>query len=284
MQKRVLVVDDEAAIVAGVTTMLEFEDIEATGAWDCDGAVALLADVFFPVILADLRLHTEEEGLRLLDAIRERSPRSRVIVMSGYATPAVEDMLLSRGVVMVLHKPAASIAIVDAINALLDEIEREAGEGEVDVEQLYHTIRHKLYAIPRKRFGLSHQSAEDVVQEAWLLFLRKRGLIREAGPWLAGTVANLARQQIDTRTRKRETFDEAMLLALPDRSCGSIADVIAVREALARAEERARMLCTRIGLDGLSYDEVSAESGIPVGSVGPLYIRAKKKMRDILAA
>jgi RNA polymerase sigma factor (sigma-70 family) len=284
MEKRVLVVDDEAMIVDGLLSLLELENIEAAGAWDCDGAVAMISELFYPVILADLRLHTEAEGLRLLAAIRERTPESRVVVLTGYATPQVEEDLLASGVALVLRKPSTGDVIIDAINALLEEIEREAGIGEIDVEQLYLTLRHRLYAIPQKRFGLSPQVAEDVVHDAWLLFLRKRGLIRDVGPWLAGTVANLSRQQIDRRVRKREAPDgEDLVAAMPDHRGGSITDAIAIREALHRTDDRARTLCSLIAMEGFSYEEVSAATGIPLGSVGPLYIRAKKKIREILA-
>lgn len=120
MEKRVLVVDDEPAIVEGITAMLELEGIDATGASTCDAAVAMLTSLFYPVILTDLRLHTEEEGLRLLDAIRERSPRSRVVILTAYITPELEHELLSRGVSMVLRKPAPSSVIVGAITSILE--------------------------------------------------------------------------------------------------------------------------------------------------------------------
>jgi len=284
MEKRVLVVDDEATIVDGLLSLLEVENIEAAGAWDCDGALAMLSELFYPVIVADLRLHSEAEGRRLLEAIRERTPKSRVMVLTGYATPQVEDDLLASGVSIVLRKPSTSEVILDAISALLEEIEREAGVGEIDVEQLYLTLRPKLRSIPQKRFGLSPQVAEDVVHDAWLLFLRKRGLIREAAPWLAGTVANLSRQQIDRRVRKREAPDgEALVAAMTDYRGASITDVIAIREALDQTDDRARTLCSLIAIEGYSYEEVSAATGIPLGSVGPLYIRAKKKIREILS-
>lgn len=152
------------------------------------------------------------------------------------------------------------------------------------IEELYLTLRHRLHAIPQKRFGLPSHVAEDVVHDAWLLFLHKRGLIREAGPWLAGTVANLSRQQIGQRIRKREAADgEELIAAEADQRSGNITDAIAIREALDQTDDRGRTLCSLIALHGFSYEEVSAVTGIPIGSVGPLYIRAKNKIRKILA-
>ena len=57
---------------------------------------------------------------------------------------------------------------------------------------------------------------------------------------------------------------------------------VMAREALARVDARTRSLCELIAVEGLRYDEVSDALQIPLGSVGPLYMRAKKKMRDVL--
>ena len=55
--------------------------------------------------------------------------------------------------------------------------------------------------------------------------------------------------------------------------------VLAVRQALARLDDRSRTLCSLIGLEQRSYEEVSMAENLPLGSIGPLYLRAKKKLR-----
>jgi len=286
MEQRVLVVDDEIAIVEGLNALLTCENIENAGAQDCAGAEAILATQFFPVVITDLRLDTEEEGLRLVDSIRTNTPRTRVVVLTGYATRAMEEQLLASGVSLVLRKPAENDEIIAAIQALLAEIEHEAPVGEpVDLEELYLTVRRKLYSIPRRRFNLPPDRAEDVIQEAWLLYLQKRGVIRTAGPWLAGTVANLARQQLDLNKRRPQAAgDESELLEqVIETRGGNMTDRISIRQALDRVDDRSRQLCELIGIEGLSYDEASAATGLPLGSIGPLYIRAKRKLRDVLS-
>jgi len=204
--------------------------------------------------------------------------------LSAYAGE-MEDELLERGATMVIAKPATSETLVGAVTELLAKVEEAADQqSELDLEQLYLTARKKLYSIPRARFGLSHEQTEDVIQEAWILFLQKRGLIRFAGPWLSGAVANLARQKIDQKVRKRETFEEdEIYTAHEDRSLGDPNAVFAVRQALARVDDRTRTLCILIGIEGLSYEEVSDKTGMPLGSIGPLYIRAKQKLRKLLS-
>lgn len=280
MEKRVLVVDDEVPIVAGLSAFLDFKEIPADGAYDLGGAVEMLDGGFYPVVIADLCLRTEEEGLQLLREVRDRSPRSRVVVISGFLTPEREEELLASGVALVLQKPAPTEAILQAVEALLAEIENVAEElATENLEELYLTVRRRLLDVPRYRFHLTRESAEDVLQDAWILFLQKRGLIRSAGPWLAGTVANLCRQHIDRSVRRKEVAeDEAMhCLISSDQT-----ETLAVRAAIAKLDDRAQQLFTLIAFEGRSYEEVSEATGLRLGSIGPLYIRAKERLRKAL--
>jgi RNA polymerase sigma factor (sigma-70 family) len=285
MAGKVLVVDDEEAIVEGLLSLLQFEAIESSGAFDRLGAESLMQGTFFSVIVADLRLHTTAEGLELLDAIRRISPRSRVLTLTGFATLELENEVLRRGSSKVMRKPAEAEQILGAIADLLAEVEKMAAAQEtLDLEQLHLGMRNLLHSIPRKRYGLSAEEAEEVVQEAWLLFLEKRDLIRTARPWLIGTVANLCKRQIGASIRHRETFvGDDVLAQLPDANVSSD-DNIALRQALASLSEESRTLCILIAINGYAYDEVSAITGLPLGSIGPMYLRAKSKMRMQMAA
>lgn len=286
MNKRILVVDDEAFIVDGLTALFDYEQFESKGAFDRQQAMEILGEGFYPVIVSDLCLGSQEEGLLLLQHIRETSPRSRVVVLTGFASAEMNERLHEHGASTVLQKPATTEEILEVIHALLAELEQEAafiGEP-VDMDALYASMQPRLHAIARGRFRLSPERADDVVQEAWLLFLRKRTEIRAVSPWLAGTVANLARQELDQRTRRREEPDgEAALQTLVIGDGEEMTQALFLRQALERADERTRTLCSLIGIEGLSYQKVSEITGMPVGSIGPLYIRAKQKMRELLS-
>jgi RNA polymerase sigma factor (sigma-70 family) len=286
MSRLVLVVDDEEAIVSGLMCLLEDEAIKSTGAFDRISAEALMETTFYAVVVADLRLHTEAEGLELLDGIRRISPRSRVVTLTGYSTPEMVSEVLRRGSTMVIHKPAAGEEILAAVADLLAEVEKLAdAQATLDLEQLHLGLRRLLHSIPRKRYGLSTEEAEEVVQQAWLLFLEKRDLIRLAKPWLVGTVANLCKRQIGLTVRRRETFDgDDTLASLPDTRAVSPDTAIALRQALSALDDQSRKLCVLIAVEGLAYDEVSKRLGLPLGSIGPMYLRAKSKMRMQMAA
>jgi RNA polymerase sigma factor (sigma-70 family) len=286
MSQRVLIVDDEEAIVAGLMCLLETEEIESCGAFDRLSAESLMEETFYSVIVTDLRLHTEAEGLELLDGIRRISPRSRVLTLTGFSTPELEAEVLRRGAVMMSRKPAGGAEILAAIADLLAEMEKLAASQEtLDLERLHLGLRRLLHSIPRKRYGLTADEAEDVVQQAWLLFMEKREGIRMPRPWLIGTVANLCKRQIGLSRRRRETFvgDDA-LAEFPDTRVESADGEIALGQALAALDQQSRALCILIAIEGHAYDEVSALMGLPLGSIGPMYIRAKSKMRLRMAA
>jgi RNA polymerase sigma factor (sigma-70 family) len=286
MNGRVLIVDDEEAIVEGLLCLLETEEIEGAGAFGRLAAESLLEETFYAVIVADLRLHTEDEGLELLDGIRRISPRSRVVTLTGYSTPELTAEVLRRGSVMVINKPAASVEILEAITALLSEVEKLAsGEEPLDLEQLHLGMRRLLHSIPIKRFGLTAEQSEEVVQQAWLLFLEKRNLIRMARPWLIGTVSNLCKRVIGVAHRRRESFvGDEVLAELPDTRSVPADSGIALRQALDALDDQSRALCILIAIEGYSYDEVSELMALPIGSIGPMYLRAKSKMKLKMAA
>jgi RNA polymerase sigma factor (sigma-70 family) len=284
MQKRVLIVDDEAVIVAGLAGLFELEELESAGAFDRATAEAMIEAAYYPVVIADLCLHSVEEGLALIDHIRQSSPTSRVMVLTAFASEATTADLHRRGVVAVLRKPTAGADIIAAVLALLAEMESEAAaDDDRTLEELYVGARKRLFGISRRRFNLSPDAAEDVLQEAWLMFLERRGIVRTPGPWLSGTVANLARQHLDRNRRKRESPEETSGLAGMAMAQHDAEDILAVRQVLGRLDDRSRMLCQSIGLEGRSYEEVSAATGLPAGSIGPMYMRAKQKMREALS-
>ena len=272
---RILVVDDDPSIVEGLVELLRVESFDARGALDRETAEEAMAAEFYPIVLADLRLRSEAEGWLLLDAIARISPKSRIASMTGYATDDIERELLARGAALVLRKPIEITQIVALMREMVAALDAAAGE---DLEEVYSQSFAALTGLARRRYGLGAEDAQDILQEAWCLFLEKRASVRTPKAWLSGTVVNLCRRWIEDRVRWRgpdiDSFDRA--------DGGSVETMLVARDAMARVDARTRQLCQLIAVEGLRYDEVSDAMQIPMGSVGPLYMRAKKKMRDVL--
>jgi CheY-like chemotaxis protein len=70
------------------------------------------------VIVSDLHM-PEMDGLELLRLIKQGRPQSRVIILSGGATPEEREQLKAEGAFEVLSKPTDANALVDSIQRAL---------------------------------------------------------------------------------------------------------------------------------------------------------------------
>ena len=98
---------------------------------------------------------------------------------------------------------------------------------------------------------------------------------------LAGTVSNLCLRMLDRLRRMRSSDDDAIFESIEASDDATDARLI-VNEAMSRLDTRSRELCRHIAIEGSSYADVSASMSLPVGSIGPLYIRAKQRLRRTL--
>jgi DNA-directed RNA polymerase specialized sigma24 family protein len=265
----VLLVDDDVNIVSGLSQLLSLEDISASIATDVESAEAMVIGRFFPVILADIRLHSDEDGLRLIEKIRAISPRSKVAAMTGHATAALESRLQAIGASTLLRKPFESGLFLQTIRTL------RTG----DYDALYRESTPRLRAMMIRRYRMDADQCDDILQQAWCVLLEKRAEVRDIGPFLAGTVMNLSRQMIHRCVRERPAGSLLDEVGYVDDTSMTLA----VRRALSRIDERSRALCELIGLQELSYAEAAQRLALPIGSVGPLYMRAKERLKKALA-
>lgn len=83
----VLVVDDHQVVRAGLRSMFEQSEIEVVGeAGSAREAVEKVEQVSPDVVLLDVRM-ADDDGFTALEAIREKRPDSRVVMLSTYDNP-----------------------------------------------------------------------------------------------------------------------------------------------------------------------------------------------------
>lgn len=128
MRMRILVVDDEEPILFAIRDYFEPLDWQVDCAQELEEAEALLSHIRYTLLIADLRLtgiHSNE-GLELIRFVRERSPWTRVIVLTGYGSVEIEGEAVGRGVDAFLQKPqplAALAEIAARLTGLTGKIE-----------------------------------------------------------------------------------------------------------------------------------------------------------------
>lgn len=104
MKEHILIVEDDIAFLKMLTTFLQRKGFNVTGVSTIKDAKDALGANAFPLVITDLKL-PDETGLALLEYVKQVSPVTRVIMMTGYAevTSAVEA--IKKGALDYISKP-----------------------------------------------------------------------------------------------------------------------------------------------------------------------------------
>jgi RNA polymerase sigma factor (sigma-70 family) len=143
------------------------------------------------------------------------------------------------------------------------------------------------------RHGLSEWDAADVVQTTWLRLFENIEEVREparVGSWLSTTaqresLRHVAHQRRVVPSDDESTFDEQ------DRLQPPLDEALIVREQAERAQAAVetlpdtwRSLLELMTQDPQpSYEQISAELGVPIGSIGPTRGRCMRRLRTMVA-
>jgi DNA-binding response OmpR family regulator len=121
MVKRLLVVEDETAILHALELYFRSLGFEVDTATEREEAESLLSHRPYGVVIADLRLSDSEgtEGLEVVSAVRRSAPATKTILLTAYGSSEVELEAKRRGVDVLLHKPQPLSAIASVIDSLL---------------------------------------------------------------------------------------------------------------------------------------------------------------------
>ena len=120
MNQRILIVDDEKAILLAFKKLLKSPNIMADTAETIDEAENLLKKNIYNVVIVDLRLTgvDGEEGLEIIKYVKEFNPETNVILVTGYGSSAVMEKAQALGVAFYFEKPVSSEILKNALKSL----------------------------------------------------------------------------------------------------------------------------------------------------------------------
>ncbi len=121
MPGKILVVDDDRAMVDTLCDILELRGWTAVRAFDGQDAEALAVEHDVDVVLMDVRM-PKVDGVDALRRIRRAHPRTRVILMTAYAAQELLSEAEREGALEILRKPVR-------LDELLDLLERASREA-----------------------------------------------------------------------------------------------------------------------------------------------------------
>jgi RNA polymerase sigma-70 factor (ECF subfamily) len=136
------------------------------------------------------------------------------------------------------------------------------------------------------------QEAEDVAQEtfmrAWKALPHFRAQSR-LSTWLYRIATNLCYNRLPQLKRELAVLDADTEIDLPDERQGVEEALLSseifeqVNRAVNQLPESYRLLITFRHMQGLSYAEIAAVAGMPLGSVKTGIFRARQQLRSLLA-
>ena len=100
MGPHILVVDDEESILFALGDYFTAHGCTVDCARELEEAQALLSNIRYNLVLCDLRLSGVQsaEGLDLVTFVRERTPDTKVVVLTAYGAPEIQAEAYRRGV------------------------------------------------------------------------------------------------------------------------------------------------------------------------------------------
>jgi DNA-binding response OmpR family regulator len=119
---RLLVIDDEQPILFALREYFTLRGYEVDCAKEVAEAEAFLDRGGYSVVIVDLRLSSADgtEGLGLIQRARARCPKTSILLLTAYGSPATEGEALECGADQVLHKPMPLSRIAGAVAGILE--------------------------------------------------------------------------------------------------------------------------------------------------------------------
>ena len=125
----VLVVDDEPVVVDAIRMVLADEGLAVATAADAETALAHPCLDGCRLVICDLML-PGRSGLEALQAMRARRPRLGIVMITGNATPANEDLVLAAGATAYLPKPFDASELLTLVRHVLAQSDVAGEERE----------------------------------------------------------------------------------------------------------------------------------------------------------
>jgi DNA-binding NtrC family response regulator len=120
----VLLVDDEPIVGKRLKPALEKSGYRIETYEDGAQALERIAQQNFDIVVTDIRMEPVD-GIKVLEAALRKNPRTKVIIITGYATVEIAREALSKGAFDVIAKPFRPNDLREAITKAINALEAE---------------------------------------------------------------------------------------------------------------------------------------------------------------
>ncbi len=116
---RILIVEDEASLRKFMNFHLELEGFSVLDAEDARGALTLLENEDVDLIISDIRMPGDMDGIDLIEAHRKKKLGQKVILMTGYTLDDRFEKVQQMGDIRWIRKPFELTELESALSQLL---------------------------------------------------------------------------------------------------------------------------------------------------------------------
>jgi two-component system, NtrC family, response regulator HydG len=129
MKKRILVIDDDADICNLMNRFLTKNNYETDTAQSANKGLAKIRESFFDIVFCDYRLG-DKDGTEMLKAIKEISPSTVVLIITGYSDIKTAVNVIKLGAYDYITKPLLPDEVLNVISNSLNQALTGPGKGE----------------------------------------------------------------------------------------------------------------------------------------------------------
>jgi DNA-binding response OmpR family regulator len=123
MKRRILLVDDDVAVLLTLKAVLEMHGFDVQTAGSVPEAIKKLTANSYHMVITDMRMETETAGWQVVRAAREQEYRPATAILTAYPPP--DTNWQDHGAQSLLVKPIGTQDLVRQIEALLVSHEDE---------------------------------------------------------------------------------------------------------------------------------------------------------------
>ncbi|HUK26944.1 MAG TPA: response regulator [Candidatus Acidoferrales bacterium] len=138
--ERILVIDDDEAILQNVSRALKIEGYQADVANTGKKAIELAESSFYNLALIDLRL-PDIEGTELLTSLKNVTPRTVRIILTGFPTLSTAITAVNKNADGYLTKP---VKMDELIKTIKEHLVKQSKEDEYDEEKVSEFVESRL--------------------------------------------------------------------------------------------------------------------------------------------
>lgn len=156
MKNKVLIIDDEEDILSSCKNVLEDKDYDVDIAKDYDEALKIFESKKIDLVFLDVWL-PNTDGLDILSNIKEKYPKTTVIMMSGHAGVETAVRATKLGAYDFLEKPISISKLLSSCEEVLNKKDNNKNEENLNYlnEHENHNKSKLKYRIPQRTIAKS---------------------------------------------------------------------------------------------------------------------------------